>query len=68
MSASDCPFKIIRSVDVDDDDKKSDHFVKFKLPMDSNNANGLKSSIHFLKLDSDEPEDVLTHSTTSTNL
>jgi len=58
MSAADCPISVIRPDPVDDD-KKSDSFVKFKVPIDPNDADGLKSTIQFRKLNSDDPEDIL---------
>ena len=60
MSASDCPFSIVRPEN-NDDDKKSDQFIKFEIPIDPNEPDGLKTIIHFRKLESDEPEDVLIH-------
>ena len=59
MSAEDCPFFIIRHENVDDESKKQDRFIKFEVPIDPNDADGLKSSIQFHKLNSDDPEDVL---------
>jgi len=60
MSASDCPFSIVRP-EVGDDDKKADQFIKFEIPIDPNEPEGLKTIIQFRKLESDEPEDVLVH-------
>ena len=62
MSAEDCPFEIIRS-DLSDDKSsdKGNKVIKFEIPIDPNDADGLKSSIQFHKLYSDNPEDVLTH-------
>ena len=60
MSAENCPFVIIRAVR-SEEDLKSDQFVKFELPIDPDEADGLKSNIQFKKLDSDDPEDVLLH-------
>ena len=59
MSAEDCPFKIHREETQSDNIAKSDRFIKFEVPIDPNEADGIKSSIHFHKLYSDEPEDVL---------
>jgi len=59
MSAEDCPFKIHREETQSDNIGKSDRFIKFEVSIDPNDANGIKSSIHFHKLYSDEPEDVL---------
>ena len=41
--------------------KKDDSYVKFEIPIDPEDPNGLKSTMQFMKLSSDEPEDVLTH-------
>jgi len=60
MSASDCPFAIIRP-EVNIDDKTFDHFIKFEIPIDPNELDGLKTIIQFRNLESDEPEDVLVH-------
>jgi len=60
MSASDCSFIIIQP-EVNDDDKRSNHFIKFEIPIDPNEPDGLKTTIQFRKLESDEPEDVLVH-------
>ena len=60
MSAENCPFVIIRAAR-SEEDLKSDQFVKFELPIDPDEADGLKSNIQFKKLDSDDPEDVLLH-------
>ena len=60
MSASDCPFDIIRPEN-NDDDKKSDQFIKFEIPIDPNEPDGLKTIIQLRKLESDKPEDVLVH-------
>jgi len=60
MSAEDCPFQIIR-LEVDEDSSQNDSYIKFEIPIDPNDADGLKSNIQFRKLNSDEPEDVLTH-------
>ena len=43
------------------DDKKSDQFIKFEIPIDPNQPDGLKTIIQFRKLQSDELEDVLVH-------
>jgi len=59
MSAEDCPFKIHREETQSDNIAKSDRFIKFEVPIDPNEPDGIKSSIHFHKLYSDEPEDVL---------
>ena len=60
MSASYCPFNIVRGEN-NDGDKKSDQFIKFEIPIDPNEPDGLKPIIQFRKLESDEPEDVLVH-------
>lgn len=60
MSAEDCPFKLIRP-EVDKDDQKSNLFIKFEVPIDANDPDGLKSNIQFQKLNSDDPEDVMAH-------
>ena len=60
MSASDCQFVIIRP-EVNNDDKRFVHFIKFEIPIDPNEPDGLKTIIQFRKIESDEPEDVLVH-------
>ena len=47
MSAEDCPFKIHREETQSDNIAKSDRFIKFEVPIDPNEADGIKSSIHF---------------------
>ena len=42
MSANDCPFSIVRP-EISDDDKKADQFIKFEIPIDPNDINGLES-------------------------
>ena len=44
MSASDCPFSNVRPEN-NDDDKKSDQFIKFEIPIDPNEPDGLKTII-----------------------
>jgi hypothetical protein len=41
--------------------KKEDRFIRFEIPIDPNDADGLKSNIYFHKLCSNEPEDLLTY-------
>jgi len=60
MSAEDCPFQLVR-LEVDDDTSKSDLYIKFEIPIDPNDADGLKSNVQFRKLNSDDPEDIMTH-------
>ena len=60
MSAEDCPFQIVRP-ERSDEDLKSNTYVKFEILIDPNNPDGLKSTVQFLKLNSDHPEDVLNH-------
>ena len=60
MSASYCPFNIVRAEN-NDGDKKSDQFIKFEIPIDPNEPDGLKTIIQYRKLESDELEDVLVH-------
>lgn len=60
MSAEDCPFTLIRP-ETSNEEHKSDSFIKFEIPIDPDDPDGLKSNIQFLKLASDDPEDVLTH-------
>ena len=59
MSAEDCPFTLIRQEASDDEKKSADSFIKFEISIDPGDPDGLKSNMQFLKLNPDDPEDVL---------
>ena len=60
MSSENCPFKLSRP-NGPDDDRSKDRFCMFEIPIDPNDPDGLKSATEVKKLNSDDPEDVLSH-------
>ena len=59
MSVEDYPFTITHQEAPGDKKKSADSFIKFDIPIDPGDPDGLKSNMQFLKLNSDDPEDVL---------
>ena len=57
MSAEDCPFVVIRKEN--DIDKKDDSYIKFEIPIDPEDPDGLKSTMQLTECELSDAGSVL---------